>query len=170
MQGSQVSLISLNPLEFLNLFSRPGNSLNLAVFVINPVMSLNPLENMRSIWTFFKVIVLNYFYFPKFPLLMMLRFLPVTHTLWELPRLTIVWINLNKYPHLSTTEAKIFIRMFNLHIKRLKSPWILKFCPWNVLECPWILSWQNPMNPVNVCKFVSQNKLLPLADKVLNIC
>ena len=36
-----MSLISLNPLEFFNLFSSPGNSLNLAIFVI---MSLNPLE------------------------------------------------------------------------------------------------------------------------------
>ena len=45
-QGSRVYLIFLNPPEFLNLFSRPGNSLNLAVFVI---MSLNSLENMRSI-------------------------------------------------------------------------------------------------------------------------
>ena len=45
-QRSQVSLIELNPLEFRNLFPRPGNSLNLAVFVI---MSLNPLETMRSI-------------------------------------------------------------------------------------------------------------------------
>ena len=34
IQGSQVSLISLSPLEFRNLFSRPGNALNLAVFVI----------------------------------------------------------------------------------------------------------------------------------------
>ena len=78
----------------------------------------------------------------------MLRFLPVTHNLWELPRLTHFWMNLNKYPHLSTTEAKNINWKFNLQIKRLKkSPWILKCCPWNVLECPWILSWQNPMNP-----------------------
>ena len=71
-------------------------------------------------WTFFKVIVLNYLYFPKFPSLMMLRFLPVSHDIWELPRLTIFWINLNKYPHLSTTDAKIVMRTFNLHVKRLK--------------------------------------------------
>ena len=69
---------------------------------------------------FFKVIVLNCLFFPKFPLLMMLRFLPVTHDLWELPRLTHFWINLNKYRHLSTTEANIFIRTINLLIKRLK--------------------------------------------------
>ena len=79
---------------------------------------------------------------------MMLRFLPVTHDLWKLPRLTHFWINLNKYPHLSTREAKILIGRLICTSKDLKkSPWILKFCPWNVLECPWILSWQNPMNP-----------------------
>ena len=65
---------------------------------------------------FFKRIVLNYLNFPKFPLLMMLRFLPVTHGLWELPRL-IFFGNLNKYPQLSVTEAKILMRTFNLHIK-----------------------------------------------------
>ena len=36
----------LDFLEFFNLFSRPANSLNLAVFVI---ISLHPLEIMRSI-------------------------------------------------------------------------------------------------------------------------
>ena len=41
-----MSLIELNPLEFRNVFPRPGKSLNLAVFVI---MSLNPLENIRVI-------------------------------------------------------------------------------------------------------------------------
>ena len=85
-QGSQVSLISLNPLEFWNLFSRPGNSLNFCCFCYNVLESPWKLEKD---WTFFKVIVLNYLYFPKFPLLMMLRFLPITHDLWELPRLTI---------------------------------------------------------------------------------
>ena len=63
-------------------------------------------------WTFFKVIALNYLYFPKFCLLMMLRFLPVTHDIWELPRLTHFLINLNKYSThiiLSTTEANILI-------------------------------------------------------------
>ena len=45
-QGSAVSLISLNLLEFRQLFSRPGNSLYLAVFI---KMSLNPLENVNSL-------------------------------------------------------------------------------------------------------------------------
>ena len=54
--------------------------------------------------------------------------------------------------HSSTAETTFLIRMFNVHVKRLicahsKSPWILKFSPWNVLESPWILFWQTPTNP-----------------------
>ena len=56
------------------------------------------------------------------------------------------------YPHSSTAEATMLIRTFNVHVKwficaHSKSPWILKFIPWNVLECPWILFWQNHTNP-----------------------
>ena len=67
------------------------------------------------------------------------------------------FINLNRvpglYPHSPTAEATMLIRTFNVHVNRFicahsKSPWILKFSPWNVLECPWILFWQNPTNPV----------------------
>ena len=92
---------------------------------------------------FFKLIVLNYLNFPKFPLLMILRFVPVMHGLRELPRLTTFWINLNMYPQLFTTEAKILIGTFNLHIKRLFGPIkkVLEFSSLvlemylNVLEC-----------------------------------
>ena len=135
VQGSQKSLISLNPLEFWHLFSRPGNSLNIAVFVI---ISLNPLENIRSSGHSSKLLPLNYIYFPKFCLLMMLRFLP--HDLWELPRLTHVWINPNKYPHY----------VYNLHIKRFKKKSlnsevlylnVLEFCPdktlWTLIVEGW---------------------------------
>ena len=83
----------------------------------------------------------------------MLRFLLVTHDFWELPRLTIVfWINLNKYPPFTTTEAKILKRTFNLHIKRLKKSLNSEVSSLNVLEfCPdktlWTLieerSWDN---------------------------
>ena len=101
-QGSQESLISLNPLNFEIYFQ----GLETPCFCYNVLES--PWKHEKQ-WMFFKVIALNYLYFPKFRLLMMLRFLPVTHDLWELPGLTYFWIHLNKYPHLSTTEAKILI-------------------------------------------------------------
>ena len=50
----------------------------------------------------------------------LLRFLPVTHDIWELPGLTYCWIHLNKYPHLSTTEAKILIGRLICTSKDLK--------------------------------------------------
>ena len=60
--------------------------------------------------------------------------------------------NFNPFIRSSATGTAMLIRTFNLHFNtficpRLKSPWKLKFIPWNVLECPWILSRQNSSNP-----------------------
>ena len=127
----------LDFLEFFYLFSRPANSLNLAVFVI---MSLNPLEIMRSIGRSSKLLSYIIYISPNFDhWWCSLRLLPVTHVIWELPR------NCN-------------IRMFNLHVKIFKKK-VLEFWSFvlemylNVLEfCPDKTLWT--LNPL-LCTLVT---------------
>ena len=66
------------------------------------------------------------------------------------------------YPHSSTAEANMLIRTFNVHVKRFiyahsKSPWILKFSPWNVLEfCS-----DKTLRTLTLCKILKASRGLP---------